>query len=99
MKEPDKKDEEGLFTSVYSNRTRHKCFKLKEGRFKLNIMKDVFCYESDETLEEIVQRYWGFSYFRGFLGQAGWSYKQSEVVKDIPGHSKGLGTNGDLHVC
>lgn len=62
-------------------------------------MKKVFCYESEETLEEIFQIYWRFFYFGGFLGQSGWSCKQSDVVNDILGHSRGLGTKGDLQVC
>lgn len=33
------------------------------------------------------------------LGHAGWSCKQSDIVKDILGRSRGLGTKGDLQIC
>jgi len=50
-----RKAEEGLFTRACSNRMEGNAFKLKEGRFRPAIRKKFFC-ESDETLEQVVQR-------------------------------------------
>ena len=42
LKGAHRKDGEGLFTRACSDRTRGKCFKLKEGRFRLDVRKKFF---------------------------------------------------------
>jgi len=46
------KDGEGLFTRLCSDRTKGKSFKLKEGRFRLDIRKKFF------TMRVMKHRYW-----------------------------------------
>lgn len=49
----DKKDGERSFTRAHSDRTRSDGFKLKEGRFVLDIREIFFYYENGETLEQV----------------------------------------------
>lgn len=51
-----KKAEEGLFKGACCDRKRVKGFKIKEGRFRLEIGKKYLHYERGKTLEQVMQR-------------------------------------------
>ncbi|KAK4828803.1 hypothetical protein QYF61_000860 [Mycteria americana] len=51
-----KKDGDKFFRRACCNKTRAKCLKRKEGRFRLDIRKKFFYIEGGETLEQVAQR-------------------------------------------
>ncbi|PKU37403.1 hypothetical protein llap_12292 [Limosa lapponica baueri] len=51
-----RKDGEGLFSRARSNTMSGNCFRLEQGRFRLDIRKKVLYNEGGETLEQVAQR-------------------------------------------
>jgi len=84
LKEADRKDGEGLFTRVCSDRTTGNGFKLKVGGFRLDIRK--------ETLEQVAQRSRDCPLPGSVQGWVGWSSEQPGLVEDVPAHGRGVGT-------
>jgi len=87
-----RKDGEGLFTRLCSDRTRGNGFKLKEGRFRLDIRKKFFPHEGGETLAQVIQRSCGCPLPGSAQGQVGWSSEHPGLVEDVPAHSRGVET-------
>ncbi|GAB0193696.1 hypothetical protein GRJ2_001834900 [Grus japonensis] len=86
LKGADKKTGEGLFTRACSDRTRGNGFKLKEGRFRLDILYD----EGGEALEQVAQRGCGCPIPGSVQGQVGWGFGQPGLVAGVPAHGRGL---------
>ena len=80
---------EGLFVRECNDRTKGNSFKLKEGRFRLDIQRKFFT-QCGEALAQAAQRSCGCPIPGGVQGQAGWGFGQPGLVGGVPAHGKGL---------
>jgi len=72
------------------NRSRDQGFKLKEGRFRLDISKIFFYSEGGEALQQVA---WGGSRcpMPGKIqGQVGQDSEQPDLAEDVPAHYRGV---------
>ena len=84
-----RKDGEGLFTREFSDRTRRKSSKLKEGRFGLDIRKKFF---TRRPMRHWPQRSCGCSLPERVQDQGRWVSEESALVENVPAYSRGSGT-------
>jgi len=79
------------FSKACCDRTRCNGFKLREGRFQLDVKEEIFYNEGGETLEQISQRDSGGLIPGNIQGQVGWASEQPVLVENVPFHCRGFG--------
>ena len=84
-----RKDGDNLFSRDNSDRMRGNGFKLKQGRFRLDVRKKFLYNEGCETLERVAQRGSGGPIPGNIQDQVGQGSEQPDLVRGVPARCGG----------
>jgi len=87
-----RKDGEGLFRRLCSDRTGGNGCKLKEGIFRLDIRKKFFTMGVVKQWNRFPTEAVDAPLPGSVQGQTGWSSEQPGLMEDVPAHGRGVGT-------
>ena len=90
-----KQERSKLFTRADNGKTRGNGFKLREGRFRLDI-REVLSQESSKVLKQAAQRGCGCPIPGGVQGQVGWGPGKPGLVSDTEVGGPAFGRGLDL---
>jgi len=92
LKRGYKKAGEGLIARACSDRTRGNGFKLKEGRFRLDIKKKFFTMSVVRHWNRLPREAVDAPFPGSVQGQVGWGFEQPGLVEGVPAQGSKVGT-------